>query len=392
MNNKSLKKQEILFLSRTLGRAGVGVSLVSILNNIDYSKFNVTLGIQYPNKELENELPSAVKVVYYGEITSKLYKKIYDFNKRLGDRKKNPFLRFFWHLLNKLEDLRMIYKVKKCFKNKYDTANGYHQGDASKYVIKYIKAKRKILWYHSSVIEYAWYKNIFKKADYIVPVAEKCKALMIDAWGQEVANKIVVIPCLISFDAIYNKAKAKIDFKNDKKFMILSCGRFTSEKGMDLAIQACKYLKEQTNDVTWLILGDGPLMGEMKELIKKSDVEDNMKLYGFCENPYPFFNICDMYVSPSKLESFGLTIREAMLFNKPVVSTKTFGGVNAIIDGQTGLLAEIDAKSIADSILKLMNDERMFNTIKENLKKIDFLAEQEKKIKTINELEYVNEN
>lgn len=387
MANNPQKKQELLFLSRTLGRAGVGVSLVAVLKNIDYSRFNVTLGIQFPIKELEIELPKEVKVVYYGEITSKLYQKIFDFNLELGKRKHNPLIRLFWHLLNKLEDCRMLYKIKKCFKKKYDTANAYHQGVASKYVIKHIRARKKILWYHSSVIEYPWYQKVFAKSDTIIVSTENGRKIMVDAWGQNFSKKIEVLPCLIPFEDIIAKSNAIVKFDHPKKFFILTCGRLSYEKGMDLAIEAAKYVKEKTDEFLWLILGEGPERKRLEDKISELGLSNNIKLWGRCENPYPLFRLCDIYVSPSRLENYGLTIVEALIFGKVVVTTRTIGGTTTIKNDYNGLYADIDAKSIAQKILTLMENEQLLQELKDNIIATDFVAIQNQHIETLNKLE-----
>ncbi len=383
------KKKEILFLSRTLGRAGVGVSLISVLKNFNYKKFNVTLGIQYPEKTLENEVPSGVKVIYYGEIKSKCYQKIFDLKTRLG-KKKNPIKRFFWHLLNKLEDFRMLYKVKKTFSGKYDTVNAYHQGVASKYVIKHIRAKKKILWYHSSVIEAPWHGKIFPKADEIVVSTENGKNIMVKEWGDRVAEKITIIPCFIPFEDIKRKAtlyECAIKSK-ENSCSIFTCGRLSNEKGIDLAIEAAKILKDKMCNFIWIIIGSGQLEKELREKVQQLDLCENVKLLGFKENPYPYFKACDICVSPSKLENYGLTIMEALVFEKPVVATKTLGGSSIIKDGFNGILADINSEAIAQAILKLMEDEELMQKIKQNIKETDYLSIQNKYIETLNKLEY----
>ncbi len=390
IEKSSQKKKDILFLTRTLGRAGVGVSLISVLNNIDYKKFNVTLGVQYPEKTLEKEVPAGVKVIYYGEITSKCYKKIFDFKTRLGEKKKNPIKRFFWHLFNKLEDFRMLYKLRKNFRAKYDAANAYHQGVASKYVMKHIRAKKKILWYHSSVIEFPWYGKIFPKADEIVVSTENGKNIMVNEWGNKVSEKITVIPCFIPFENIKRKAtlyECAIKSK-ENSYSIFTCGRLSNEKGIDLAIDAAKILKDKTDNFIWIIIGSGQLEKELREKVQQLDLCKNVKLLGFNENPYPYFKSCDICVSPSKLENYGLTIMEALAFEKPVVATKTLGGKSIIKDGFNGILADINSESIAQAIFKLLEDEVLMQNIKQNIKDANYPSIQNKYIETLNKLEY----
>lgn len=378
--------KKVLFLTRTLGLAGVANSLIPILDNIDYEKFNLTLGVQYPVKSLENEVNANVKIVYYGEIQSKTYKLIYDFNKKLSIKKHGFFDTFLWHLLNKLENFRMVYKIHKCFNIKYDTAVAYHQGIASKFVIQHIRAKKKILWYHSSIIEYNWYQKIFEKADKIITVSENARKVMIKEWGNTFEDKIISLHCLIPVDKILSKATIDIGLpkKCKDEVIILSCGRLSREKGMDLAIKAAKIIKKNLPELKfkWILVGDGSEREMLEKLILSLELENNIILAGRQSNPYPFFKMCDIYVQPSRLESFGLSIAEALVLQCTVITTKTAGGTEQINNLKNGIVCEINEVEIAKQIIRLIKDESLYQSIKYVLSNKNF--SQEEIIKTIN--------
>lgn len=210
---------------------------------------------------------------------------------------------------------------------------------------------------------------------------------MVDAWGQNFSKKIEVLPCLIPFEDIIAKSNAIVKFDHPKKFFILTCGRLSYEKGMDLAIEAAKYVKEKTDEFLWLILGEGPERKRLEDKISELGLSDNIKLWGRCENPYPLFKLCDIYVSPSRLENYGLTIVEALIFGKVVVTTRTIGGTTTIKNDYNGLYADIDAKSIAQKILTLMENEQLLQELKDNIIATDFVAIQNQHIETLNKLE-----
>src|SRR5579863_9917126 len=66
---------------------------------------------------------------------------------------------------------------------------------------------------------------------------------------------------------------------------------------------------------------------------------------------------CDVFVAPSRYESFGLVFLEAMMFGKPVVGCRAGGMTEVIEEGVTGLLAEPgDAVSLASAISALLDD------------------------------------
>jgi len=89
-------------------------------------------------------------------------------------------------------------------------------------------------------------------------------------------------------------------------------------------------------------------------------------------NPYPYIRCADLYVQPSRFEAFGLTIREAQVLAVPVLSTRTDGSAELISDGETGLLCESDADSIAAAIIRLYNAPKLRESIQAELQNHDF--------------------
>ena len=76
---------------------------------------------------------------------------------------------------------------------------------------------------------------------------------------------------------------------------------------------------------------------------------------------------CDIYVQTSRNEGFGLTIAEAKILHKPIVSTNFPVVHNQIVNGKNGLIAEMNAESVAHNILLLVNNPELRNKINLNL-------------------------
>ena len=86
-------------------------------------------------------------------------------------------------------------------------------------------------------------------------------------------------------------------------------------------------------------------------------------------NPYPYIKNCDIYVQPSYFEGKSIAVDEAKIFAKPIVCTKFPTVYDQLTDGETALLAEINAGSIAEKIETLLNSEELCKSLSENLKK-----------------------
>ena len=128
-------------------------------------------------------------------------------------------------------------------------------------------------------------------------------------------------------------------------------------------------LKKKGLDFVWYFVGEGSERGRIEELIRSNVLEEQVKLVGMTPNPYPYMAMADVYVQTSSFEGFGLTLNEARILNKPVVSTNFPVVYNQIRDGENGLIAEMTPESVAEKILMLVNDEALRNRIIEATKR-----------------------
>ena len=141
------------------------------------------------------------------------------------------------------------------------------------------------------------------------------------------------------------------------RFNIVSCGRLAKEKGFDLAVEACRLLVESNRtDINWVFIGDGPERKNIEKLITLYKLENHIKLIGMQKNPYPYIAKADLFVQPSIVESFGLTIAEAMVLGVPVLSTQTDGAKEIFAFANNGVLCQQSPDDIFKYIQILKNE------------------------------------
>ena len=140
---------------------------------------------------------------------------------------------------------------------------------------------------------------------------------------------------------------------NSKK--LLTIGRFSAQKGYDMAVRAAEILDKKGYDFKWFAVGKGDLMPQIKEEIASRSLQDKFILLGEKSNLYPYINGCDIYVQPSYFEGKSIAIDEAKLFEKPIVCTSFPTVYDQLTDGETALLAEINPQSIAQKIEALLS-------------------------------------
>ena len=186
-------------------------------------------------------------------------------------------------------------------------------------------------------------------------------------------EKIITINNIVDVEDILLRSKeTPLTQYPENTFNIVSCGRLSKEKGMDLAVSACKELLDKGySDIQWWIVGGGPAKNELSEQIKALGVEKNVHLLGMQANPYPYIANADLSVQPSRFEGHSVAIMESKILGKPIVATRS-AAKEQIQDGVNGALCDTEAKSIAEAITKVLTDKELLKKITDASKSEDF--------------------
>ncbi|MFH1779863.1 MAG: glycosyltransferase [Candidatus Micrarchaeota archaeon] len=158
--------------------------------------------------------------------------------------------------------------------------------------------------------------------------------------------------------------------KNEK--LVLTTGRVSKEKNLEVVVNAAELLVKQEN-VKFLISGSGPFKPELEKLVEDKGLKEKVIVTGFVEDSeLPFMYAgCDCFVTASTFETQGLALLEAMACGKPVVGAKAMAIPEAVEDDKNGFLFEaFDAKECSDKILKVLNsDEKTYSALCKNARK-----------------------
>ncbi len=240
---------------------------------------------------------------------------------------------------------------------------------------KLLFRKKVIYWIHvckselqqnkSSLIN-SLLKNILNRASGCVCVSETAKKSLIDyaRYNKNIYN-------------IYNLSEKNLSIKTSwnsmpKKITLSALGRLSKEKGFDVLIEALNKIINEMNfkKIILKIAGDGPEYENLKLLINKYNINEYVVLIGFVSEPLRFINESDIFISPSRSESFGYNVIEALQCKKPVIVTDT-GAAEIVEYGKYGIVVtRNDPKVLADAIYELA-----MNPLKrEKLSKITHMA------------------
>lgn len=138
---------------------------------------------------------------------------------------------------------------------------------------------------------------------------------------------------------------------------LLNVGTLKEQKNHRLLLRAFARLDERLG-ARLMILGDGVLLGELRQLASDLGIAERVTFAGSVPNPTPYYANADLFVLSSEWEGFGNVIVEALEQGTPVVSTDCVAGPREIlVDGQHGALvpvADVDAfaSAMEDALLR----------------------------------------
>lgn len=346
-NNNNLKtKKDILFVMFLLLDGGAEKSLIGILDNLDYSKYNVDLVVLAKERSYLYEINKNVNVSY-----------LYDNSKYMSEDYVNG-------------------NFKLRFETKYDIEIGF-LGIFTTWIIATFgnSSSQKITWLHGdfslmslgNTPEYV--NNLYGMMSKIISVSQGVSQSFISFAGDRLQNKLEIIYNPIDINKIRELSYKDINYTKSK-FMVLTMGRLAPEKGFDRLIKVHKRLIDEGIEHELLILGDGEEENNLKNLIKHLKLEGTCKIIEYKTNPYPWIRMCDVFVSSSSTEALGLAISEAMVLEKPIVATDTHGS-RELFNGNLGLMVGNSEDGIYYGLRTMILNVELRNMYITNLKLID---------------------
>lgn len=125
-------------------------------------------------------------------------------------------------------------------------------------------------------------------------------------------------------------------------------------------INAVEILIKTGIKAKYILIGDGPLEEEMKELVASKGIQDDVIFAGFRKDVPAILPELDLFLFTSNKEATGSVILEAYACKVPSIAANAGGTSEVLLDGETGFLAEAgNAKDFADKAALILNDEQL---------------------------------
>ncbi|MCX5784287.1 MAG: glycosyltransferase family 4 protein [Elusimicrobia bacterium] len=142
--------------------------------------------------------------------------------------------------------------------------------------------------------------------------------------------------------------------------IVLSVSRLSKsegDKGCEKIISSVKELVLKFPDLKYVAGGSGDDLPRLRRLVRDHGLGDKILFPGFIpDSELPdYYNLCDLFILPSKKEGFGIVFLEALGCGKPVIAGNRDGSVDAVLGGELGLLIDPDSiAEIKDAIVRVL--------------------------------------
>lgn len=375
------KKIKILFRHRSMEMGGVEKVMLSVLNNLDPEKFEMTVLLNLNQGELRNEFPAHIRKVFLTNgkedfSTNTLLAKLQLFQRKI-----------------KLERFNKYPEVidKGILKDEYDVEIAMTYNDFEAVLNSTNKKSKKIGWFHSEInlpkLQPLVPKILeqFPQFDHMIYCSEKTRTIMHNIYPKLAYPPESVIINAIPIEEIRKKSQEKVADLPSKPVFV-SVGRLHTRKGYHKLMDAHHQLLKEGFQHSVMVVGDGEELPNLLVQQKKLGVEKTFVLAGNKMNPYPYIKNADFFIMPSESEAWPLVLAEALILQKPTIATDTGDVATMLEHCETGYLINYRTEEIFDAMKAFLTNADLIQNINDHLKNIGAKFDNDKIFMAIEEI------
>lgn len=388
-------KKRIFIAIHYLEIGGAEISLIGLLNAIDYSRYEVDLFIYSHQGELmklvpkevnllpeipkyaqiERPLISVLKSGYVDIVLARLRAKVQfaSYVRKMNPKDGSAVFQYVANAVTScLPSLQQL--------GMYDLAISFLT--PHNIVMEKVQARKKIAWIHTDYSRIDVNANlelpVWSKYDYIASISPDVSRTFLSVFPS-LRDKLVEIANILSPAFVRSRASEKTDLSEFKKESInlLSVGRFSHPKNFDNVPDILSRIRKQGINAYWYLIGYGGDETLIRQRIQEAGMEKYVVILGKKENPYPYIQACDLYMQPSRYEGNSVTVREAQMLCKPIVVTDYPTAFSQIQNGKDGIIVPLDNAACAEGIVQLIRNPQQQECLIQFLKEHDYGNENE---------------
>lgn len=375
--------KKILFIIPSLAVGGLEKVQVTLANKLSELGYEVTILLLEPVFDFQSQLNSNVKVKY------KKYKK------HIGE--KIPYIRHkfyddgMWETRASAKKLHQYYVGDEY----YDVEIGFFRGLPIKIVSGGINRNvtKYLGWVHNDFRKADGYKSNFRsmgnvqeayrKLDKIICVSQEAQMGFKEIVGD--TGNLCSIYNLLPVEEILLKAEQKPEVQiNKEKFHAVLIGRMVdSAKGQKRLVEVVVKLHKMGYKISLALIGGGADEKMIREEISKKNADTYISMCGKQMNPYPYIKEADLLICASYYEGYNLTVAEALILGRPVLSTDCTGPKEILDYGKYGMIVENSTEGLYEGLKKIVeNPELLLEYKKKAIERRNFFDEE----KILNEI------
>lgn len=337
--------KKVLFLIHDLGPGGAEKVLVNLVNNMDYTKFDVTVMTLFDCGANRQFLSPKVK---YKTWCHKMVP---------GNS----------HLM-KICSPKLLHKM--IVREHYDVEVAYLEGPCAR-VISGCQDKdtRLISWIHieqhttrkaatsfRSISEATKCYNAFDK---IVCVSETVRADFESLL--QISTPTEVLYNTNESEKISGASKkpvTEVSFPPEE-MKLVGVGKLLKNKGFDRILRITNRLVDEGYPIHTYILGDGPEKENLLRYIEEKNLQKRVSFLGYQLNPYKYVSKCDLFLCASYAEGFSTAATEALIVGTPVCTVEVSGMREMLGDNEYGVITANDEESLYYGIQQLLDNPQL---------------------------------
>lgn len=364
---------KVLFLIPNLAHGGAEKVLVNLANNMDKTKFDVTVQTLFDVGVNRQYLNSDVKYI--------------------GGFKRMPRGNTY---VMKLFSPEKLYK--HFIRDNYDIIVSYLEGPTARILSGCTNTNTKLVsWIHieqhtkelasKSFRSYKEALDCYSKFDRTVCVSDTVKDDFESIFDTK--KPVEVLYNTNESEKIKKLSDEKaddVDFSKDT-INIISVAKIVPSKGYDRLMKIHKKLIEENIKSHIYILGIGEEKEKYEKYLAENNLTDTFTFLGYRDNPYKYVKKADLYVCSSRREGFSTAVTEALIVGTPVVSTNCSGAYELLgKNNEYGIVTENNEDALYEGIKKMLTTPNLLEAYAAKAKERGKAFSTEKTVKAVEEM------
>ena len=334
---------KVLFLIHDLSVGGAEKVLVNLVNNMDQTKFDITVMALFGGGVNEQFLKPHIRVI-------NCFKKPFKGN-------------------SKVMQLFSPEKLHRwLIKEEYDIEVSYLEGPSARIVSGCPSRDTKLVsWIHveqhNEAIADGAFRNhseaerCYQRFDKTICVSEYVKRDFLSIYHIE--KPVEVLYNTNETKQIVELSREPVEL-DEKSIKLVGVGKVMKNKGFDRLARIHKKLREEGFKVHTYILGVGNQQNEIEEFLRENQLENTFTFLGYQTNPYKYVEKCDVFVCSSFAEGFSTAATEALIVGTPVVTTRVSGMEEMLgSSNEYGIVVDNDEEALYQGLKRLVSDAKM---------------------------------